>query len=1132
MDTQTNKIFKFSDPRQLRIHERLMRVGPGPASFYRDACSLMENNINLESKTHLIAHLLREIESSLRSVMKPFDYMPPEKCEKCGNRPEGHRTEIKSIITLYDLEKSGDVAKLWLQLADQQTQIGLARRAHRNALGSPREADKDFTDLWENMEILLDVLLDKMESNYLGYISTLDGLLAKISINKNDVQALLQHVPNNNVTLSYFFEKLEQPGWLKPLAEKDFFKNPPLPIVHPDSGTSFPFWPQAQYLRKMAQLTDQQGEVLAICLDVKTDNVRSKGDLLDIALLLPADMSIQILNSIDDIDSWFGPEKYGKLINYLSRQGKTSEALALANKLLVIQPDPRKAPEYDGHKIPHDPVALIRDWDYEQIMEKDFPALVDVAGLNAIKVLLDQIENYISYSNIGRESGSKDDYSEIWRPAIEDHSQNNDHAIKDILVNSARDASERFLNRHPDQVNTLVTELEKRKLLIFDRLILHLLRLFPKGAEEKITQLLLNKEEFSGSQRLTHEYFLLAKTHSSILTEPQRKEVWSWIVKGPDVDMEAYKARCKENGIDPSDEQVEKYIKNWQMYHLMPFKDTDLEWKKYFDELVTTIGEPEFPSFSSWSHGGSWGPSSGLSGEQFKEMKPSEVIEYLKTWEPPANDPLDTSREGTSRELTAQIANDPEKWLESIPLFNELDPTYVRSAFTGYRDALRQSKKFDWKPILDLGEIILSKPLEITDRKPSGFFGDDPDWSWCRNTIVELITEGFKNTDGKIPLDLREKTWLIVETLTNDSDPTPEREKEYLASHRDPLSAAINSTRGDAIDAAIQYGVWLKNSVEKSVQPVWGLAENAPELLGVLNNHLDIAKDPSLGIRALYGEKLGALFWLDEKWVEENQGLIFPDKPELQNYFDAAWETYITFVPAYDVMFKALMPQYKRAIKEIGSHTDGKHHLENPEQNLAHHLTIFYWRGLIAFETEMLTEFYKLAPVELKAEVIEFMGRSGKEDKEIPKEVKERFTSLIERRIFHIKENRGKGEEQEFQGFSWLVASEKFDDKWVLDRLFEILELGCDIEGDHLVIERFVTLAPQYPLEVINCAELMVQNDKKGWGIPDWGEGLSTVIKSVLESDNEDAKIKAKEFIHRLGAKGHLRYKELLPSNS
>src|SRR5581483_4263814 len=65
--------FRFDDPRQARIYERLARlVGSGPAAFFRDGCRIMQNPSAFESTTHVVSHLLREIESALRDVVEPI----------------------------------------------------------------------------------------------------------------------------------------------------------------------------------------------------------------------------------------------------------------------------------------------------------------------------------------------------------------------------------------------------------------------------------------------------------------------------------------------------------------------------------------------------------------------------------------------------------------------------------------------------------------------------------------------------------------------------------------------------------------------------------------------------------------------------------------------------------------------------------------------------------------------------------------------------------------------------------------------------------------------------------------------------------------------------------------------------
>jgi hypothetical protein len=63
---------KFNrDSRQLRVADALNRlVGSGPAAFFRDACRLMAEPSLFEAMSHQVGHLIREIESSLRAVLK------------------------------------------------------------------------------------------------------------------------------------------------------------------------------------------------------------------------------------------------------------------------------------------------------------------------------------------------------------------------------------------------------------------------------------------------------------------------------------------------------------------------------------------------------------------------------------------------------------------------------------------------------------------------------------------------------------------------------------------------------------------------------------------------------------------------------------------------------------------------------------------------------------------------------------------------------------------------------------------------------------------------------------------------------------------------------------------------------
>src|SRR3954471_7689533 len=78
----------------------------------------------------------------------------------------------------------------------------------------------------------------------------------------------------------YFFDKLQNPEWLAPLREKDFFRNPPEPERGEHKGTiRFVPWPQSQYLARMATLRPSEVSALLLALP-ETDNISVHEDCL------------------------------------------------------------------------------------------------------------------------------------------------------------------------------------------------------------------------------------------------------------------------------------------------------------------------------------------------------------------------------------------------------------------------------------------------------------------------------------------------------------------------------------------------------------------------------------------------------------------------------------------------------------------------------------------------------------------------------------------------------------------------------------------------------------------------------------------------------------------------------------
>ena len=162
LTSSSNKIeqikFEFNEPYQRQIFERLVRlVGIGIANFYKDACRFMAIQPPFISTTHIVGHLIREIESALRDVLELLTGY-----KKSGGRRE-HENEVKVVLKYLDIKETDPIAITWLGLTGDN---GFHSKAHRNNLDLARPMDQDFLEFWHQSQTILDVILDRYESQY------------------------------------------------------------------------------------------------------------------------------------------------------------------------------------------------------------------------------------------------------------------------------------------------------------------------------------------------------------------------------------------------------------------------------------------------------------------------------------------------------------------------------------------------------------------------------------------------------------------------------------------------------------------------------------------------------------------------------------------------------------------------------------------------------------------------------------------------------------------------------------------------------------------------------------------------------------------------------------------------------
>ena len=929
----------------------------------------------------------------------------------------------------------------------------------------------------------------------------------------------------------YFFSQLKSPDWLRPLWDADLFRAPPAP-VREGNYISFPPWPESRYLVRMASRAPET--VLDICLKMpETENVRVHEDVIEAALAMPSPLAAKLRHKIT---AWLAsprllllPKTLGQLISHFARGGQVSEAIDLARTVLAVFPGDDIVADLPAgtYRSRQDPVARFDTWHYGEILEKYIPDFIAASKEKGLILLCELLDSAVRYRRPS-DNTLTEDFSNIWRPAVEHHGQDRYRSLQiaSLLVSAVRDAAEQIAKEEPREISEIIRILEANKWPIFRRITLHLIRTFPDAASSEIRKILTDKERFEDE---CHEYVLLLQAQFLNLTKEDQKTILGWIEKGPDLHGFTDNAKAF-TGHDPSEQDIQRYIRSWQLQRLAPLSDAiGDEWKMRYDDLVKEFGPPKNPdrvrSLAGWV-----GPTSPLDSAALGSMSVEALIHFFQTWDPP-KDFHSPTPEGLAREFTPVVASDPQKFAAQANQFQGLDPTYVRSLLSGFRDAARQERIFAWTAVLELCQWVVDQPRE--SREPaSAPLERDPHWGWARKTIAELLKQGFTYGVAEISFDLRESAWKILETLTRDPEPTPEYEEKYGGSNMDPAHISINTTRGEAMHAVVYYAFWVRRNLEMQSRKDQQLSQDfdrMPEVREVLDSHL--MTDPSLAVRSVYGHFFPQLLVLDTIWTVNKLFTIFPLENSLSSLFEAAWNTYILFCDPFDKVIDVLEPIYARAIERLDGRANERSDISESERHLAAHLGYYYCRGKLKIDdpSGLLQHFWSNAEAKLRGYLFEYIGRSLATEDQIPQEIIQRFQRLWEFRLTGAKTAPDPVQyKEELASFSWCFGSGKFDDPWAADQLKEVLNLVNKIDFPKFVVERLAVIASNLPRISVECLKLVVDSELDSWEIYGWRTEAKEILTTAMQSGDVSTEKAAIELIHRLGAKGYFEFRELL----
>ena len=942
------------------------------------------------------------------------------------------------------------------------------------------------------------------------------------------VERALAEIRKGSANFDYFFDSLSSPEWIKPLAAKRVFQSAPEPEVS-DGWIRVPGWSASRYLARMAGAASD--DVLDVALSIKTENERVHSDFTQAAVAMPGPLAARW--AMHEI-GWLRQQRFlhllledqlATLVTHLVEAGEVDTAFALADELLRIYQPPEDSADAQS-RLRRKASARISTHDYASVLQTVRPALVNADAMRALALLAEHLTQALELTTLDLESReAHEDFSHIWRPRI-DEDRRTDSEIEQALVSGLRDAAVQAVTDRLLSSSDLAKSLSHYPGTLIRRVLLHALGAAEAVDSEVLARQLVDRDQFAESSPSPEYRALLAQSFSALALE-QQQMLLDWIDQGPDLDHYR-EVQERITGHAPTDQEARHYDLRWKMQRLAIIADhLPSEWKARYQRWVDEVGTQEFVAdfgVRTWM-----GPTSPFSVEELSAMSDADLIEELRRWSPPKGWDAPTP-EGLGRAISELAQREPMRVSSLAADLRGQLPPYIQGILTGLAQAIRNGQTVEWKPLLELLSWVVAQPRDLPRGRNEEFGVFDPGWLSTRKEVASLLSAGFESSSAHVPIEERSRVWSLIDELARDEDPTPEHEERYGGANMDPSTLSLNTTRGQAMHAAVRYGLWVRRSMEADEEKALVRADGfarMPELRDLLEAHLDYANDASLAVRSVYGQWFPWLVLLDATWAAAQARAIFAR--DNADSWAATWGAYITFNRPYDDVVSVIEEQYRQAIDEVASPHPAFRWLatsETPEERLAEHVMVLYWRGRADLSAGgLLDSFYRHAPNSLRGHAMEFLGRSLRENPAADKTVLRRLQALWESRL---GSGESSGSPKELGAFGWWFSAEVLADDWRLAQAEAVLKQGVRLEPNFAVFATLASLAPDRPGPAARVLRLMLAQEKDDWGIDAHRDDIKNALAGILAGTDDEARQLAVETAHWLGSLGYRDFRPLV----
>jgi len=924
---------------------------------------------------------------------------------------------------------------------------------------------------------------------------------------------------------AYFFARLENPQWIGPLEERGVFKYPPRAESVQGGGIRHPRWPPSRYLARMASQAPE--EVADIFARMETNNASIVGDILDAALALPATVAASLVpvvcRAAREGILWLGFRDAPDLCVRLADGGEIDAAMELAGALFT--------PIFEEGK--EEPARRDAYW-YRDGLKKVAPVLGAASPHKFLPRLCGWLKAAVdAKKNVDMKSGL--DYSDIWRPAIEEHEQNRDYDFAGTMVGCVREEFERTVRSKSLSLEETLQIVEKYPYLVFRRIRLHLIGEFAEQNPDLACQTMLDQKLFE-EYGCKHEHARLLGKRFTLLNSDQQSKWLRWIREIPTDTL-------KEVLTEPDDPEMSRRHRDYWRFERLHWVRDHLtgEDKQFYEEMVKECGEPDMADLNFRVGPVRWGSESPMAVDELCGMTFEQAVKTVSLWRPEGSRFTGPDREGLASTFEQYVATNPSGFSNKAMALADRPAPFVRKFLNQMGEAVNAGHEIDLSAVLELCEWVLSRPVDertVPEQEEGAL--TDKDWRWTRNEISRLLESVCTAKSEGAPRylfdGLRERIWKLIESLCHDRPESHDARDTFQGDPRgrDYLNFAINTPRGRALETALEYARWVANHVKKSddkKEVIPGGFDTMPEVREMLEWQTD-KENRTVEAMAVIGARVGLIYWIDKQWLADNANRLFPleemkEVPFLPETW-AGWNAFLVWERTHIEFYRTFKSEFAYAVEQVASAPSTDHGREQPMRRLGEHLMFLYGWGELRLDDDegLLRRFIKNATPDLRRHTISFVGESLEESEKVPNDVIERFMLLWE----EYWGGPGKGDAQA-QPDAWLFglwfSCPHFRERWALDWLEQFVEVTPTPDPDHAVAKRLAEIAHVDPVKSVRILDRMIRGDREGWRIHSYLEPAREILKQAMKATGEP-RGQAFVLIDYLGRRGYTEFGELL----